>query len=80
MLSGMRIQAEDLLMRASGFLTGLTAILALVLADLSAPVEYCYGLLGVSFITLIILAITTIRPHWVDDLPARLLHRSHPPA
>lgn len=67
-------------MRVSGFLTGLTAILALILADLNAPVEYCYSLLGVSFIALVILALTTIRPHLVDDLTARLLRRSHPPA
>lgn len=71
-------------MRTSGALTGLTALVALALSDLSAPAVYCWLLLALAFVALIVLAVTTIRPDWTarfrSDLRRLLgdaLHRAH---
>lgn len=70
----MSSRPRDDTMRVSGILTGASAIGALIAVDTGGPAALCWALLGVAFAALIVLALTTVRPHWSTEL-ADHIHR-----
>ena len=64
-------------MRVSGFLTGSCSLGALALNDMGAPRVYCYLLLAIATISLIILWVTVARPGWLLAWGRRMAERFH---